>query len=937
MRNWIILISLLLISPSVAFANVVVSDVKVSQVGSLADVTGHSRIFDPSSVDNNPGSPSYGHIGVAGLRISAKITCTDEDRDRQKGIILRWEKAFTSLNPDPSLGDAIDVEEDQGRIAARSYFTPQPNVVIFTLNGESLRGGLLPEGNYQAFAACGNSETPIKFSTGGFSSYVPVDVIKVAYGSYKPSAGKDYIGVACGDRTYICDGNIISSCSETKTTLKCKTDDFCRFEAKGGGCSNYVFSCGTNKDKLGTCQSKQAVDKTKKQAKLPPAMTKLEVLPTAKNDGVTFKVTTDQPSYISIFELSDDGKNKVKQVATTGTPWETLVKLDGRNSFKLSTSHEFKVTGLKNAIGKKYSIRAGGNTGEVFMKSVTVGLPEVIKLAITNIKKTVTTTGATIEFDTSKAATATVNAEGKIAKDSAAITKHKLVLSSLNIGEGYSCTITATVGTESATANCDFTTSKVLDTTAPKISNILVDAKETSVKITWTTDETSGTFLGMDTDANMIPDASDGIADAAKRIEGFRISYLGTTSHNFEWSGLTAGTIYSYRIVSRDTTGNEANSGLLKFTTKSAAVINLPNLVPVEMSFSIAAPKPNDNIVATVTVKNTGTADAVIQPTAGFINLNVGGVSKGIYKVSTATTIAAGSSKAFTLNNAPFTFAKEGTVTASASINSDSSIKESSTADNVFKKDLVFGTPKLADLTITDATVIPTYPIVGQSASINIILSNLGTADADFSSTDGLIVTKADNIQVGTLRGLARTGSSLQLIQSWTPALDKDYALSFEADGGKVLGESNEINNALSKTVNVLSGTAECSKQADVALLNKRYLVKDKSVVLSITGKTNDVLTVKMTQSLGTSLEKSEQAQISIGSIGSFFNGGYKIKVVSSSSVAAAVSIDQCPGTIGGTGITSSGSGILGKVLNGDNFSDPFEGFMNFFKVLFGG
>ena len=539
--------------------------------------------------------------------------------------------------------------------------------------------------------------------------------------------------------------------------------------------------------------------------------------------------------------------------------------------------------------------------------------PSIVKLAISNIRKTVTTTAATIEFDTSKAAIATVNVEGKIAKDTAATSKHKLTFSNLNVGEGYSCKITATSGTESATANCDFETQKVLDTTAPKISNIKVAAEQTTVKIIWTTDETSGTFLGMDKNPDMIPDAADGIADAAKRILGFETSYLGTTSHNFELSGLTSGTTYSYRIVSRDAAGNEADGGLLKFTTKSATVTNLPNLAPVDMSFSIAAPKPGDNIIATVTVKNTGTADAVIKKDSSFINLNVGGISVGVYKPAADITITQGSSRAFVLDKMPFTFAKEGTRTVTASVNSDNSIKEISTADNVFKKDLVFGFQKLADLTVSDAILSSTYPVLGQPTSINIIVTNLGTADADFSTTDGLIVTKADNVQVGTLRGLARTGSSLQLIQSWTPALDKDYALSFEADGGKVLGESNEVNNALSKTVNVLSGTLECSKQADIALLNKRYLVKDKSVVLSVTGKTNDVLTVKMTQALGTSIEKSEQAQISVGSVGSFFHGGYKVKVIAASSNVATLSIDQCPGVIGGTGITSSGGGYLAR------------------------
>ena len=96
----------------------------------------------------------------------------------------------------------------------------------------------------------------------------------------------------------------------------------------------------------------------------------------------------------------------------------------------------------------------------------------------------------------------------------------------------------------------------VADTVPPVISNVVTSPAAQSATITWTTNEgsTSQVEYGLTTAYG-----SSTVLDSTL-----------VTSHTVTVSGLTAGTLYHYRVRSRDASGNERISSDFTFTTASA-------------------------------------------------------------------------------------------------------------------------------------------------------------------------------------------------------------------------------------------------------------------------------------------------------------------------------------------------------------------------------
>ncbi|MBW2675192.1 MAG: chitobiase/beta-hexosaminidase C-terminal domain-containing protein, partial [Deltaproteobacteria bacterium] len=90
------------------------------------------------------------------------------------------------------------------------------------------------------------------------------------------------------------------------------------------------------------------------------------------------------------------------------------------------------------------------------------------------------------------------------------------------------------------------------DTTAPSISNIAVSENSTSAAITWTTNESSQSWIVYGT-------------STAYGSEEKTTSYV--TSHSITLSGLTAETTYHYQVKSKDSSGNIGTYTDKTFTT----------------------------------------------------------------------------------------------------------------------------------------------------------------------------------------------------------------------------------------------------------------------------------------------------------------------------------------------------------------------------------
>ena len=134
------------------------------------------------------------------------------------------------------------------------------------------------------------------------------------------------------------------------------------------------------------------------------------------------------------------------------------------------------------------------------------------------------------------------------------------------------------------------TASWTVDTTAPVISDIIVsDITETTVNISWATDEpaTSNIEYGFDTNYGYsFPSPLDTIAD--------------NISHSLTLSYLSPNTTYYFRVKSTDNASNEAVSGDYNFTTSSTldttppiiSAITVSNITETTVTISWATDEP---------------------------------------------------------------------------------------------------------------------------------------------------------------------------------------------------------------------------------------------------------------------------------------------------------------------------------------------------------
>ena len=143
--------------------------------------------------------------------------------------------------------------------------------------------------------------------------------------------------------------------------------------------------------------------------------------------------------------------------------------------------------------------------------------------------------------------------------DGTLVTSHSTTLSGLTLSTTYHYRVRSSDAAGNAAASSDqtFTTSPATDTTPPIISGVTSGTvTATSAEITWTTNEAATSLVQYGTTSS-VPLSS-------------ALNTTPVTTHSRSLSGLVPATAYSYRVVSADTTGNTATSGLFTFTTSAA-------------------------------------------------------------------------------------------------------------------------------------------------------------------------------------------------------------------------------------------------------------------------------------------------------------------------------------------------------------------------------
>lgn len=192
-----------------------------------------------------------------------------------------------------------------------------------------------------------------------------------------------------------------------------------------------------------------------------------------------------------------------------------------------------------------------------------------IKLIDVNVQAT-TETSATIRWITDKPAIGRVevrDANDTLITETKAenlADKQSVTVSGLQSGTKYFYTVVVSKDAEGneATSQGDFTTRAVADKTAPTISAIAVsNITESSAIITWLTDEPATgqvRYLGSDNTSSTTTEQTD--------LD---------TSHSVALSKLDSGTAYSFTIISKDTSGNQASLSGQPFTTLTPVAVGI--------------------------------------------------------------------------------------------------------------------------------------------------------------------------------------------------------------------------------------------------------------------------------------------------------------------------------------------------------------------------
>ena len=255
------------------------------------------------------------------------------------------------------------------------------------------------------------------------------------------------------------------------------------------------------------------------------------------------------------------------------------------------------------------------------------------------------------------------------------------------LAQNSSNTFTA-VSTDESGNNSDASNSVTIteattaDTTDPVISDIHpTSITQTSININWQTDEVSNTEVEYGFTSEYGHTSSTGNS---------------VTNHTRSLSSLTAGTVYHYRVKSRDATGNQATSNDYVFTTESATPDTTSPPSPVitttaatvnadyyTINGTAGADTPSDSS-RTVSLYKTGNV------LVGTVVLAVGQTSWSIVvslNQSAANNFTATSTDASNNTSAPsamVTITEAFNDTASLAVTNVSTTRSYATADNTF-------------------------------------------------------------------------------------------------------------------------------------------------------------------------------------------------------------------------------------------------------------
>ncbi|MFJ5113678.1 CARDB domain-containing protein [Streptomyces sp. NPDC088551] len=223
-----------------------------------------------------------------------------------------------------------------------------------------------------------------------------------------------------------------------------------------------------------------------------------------------------------------------------------------------------------------------------------------------------------------------------------------------------------------------------------------------------------------------------------------------------------------------------------------------PDLTVSALSWTPASPVESDTTRVNATVRNVGPAAAA----ATTVNVSLGGVVAGSAPVS---ALAAGASA-----TVPVDIGKRaaGSYRVTALVDPTDTIVEQDNANNSFTAatDLVVGQSPGPDLQVLGIESSPANPAVGAPVSFTVAVKNRGTT-ASGATTVTRVVVGGTTLNTNTPSIAAGATANVSVNGTWT-ATNGGATIVATADATNVVTETNETNNAFSRSIVVGRGAA---------------------------------------------------------------------------------------------------------------------------------
>jgi len=452
----------------------------------------------------------------------------------------------------------------------------------------------------------------------------------------------------------------------------------------------------------------------------------------------------------------------------------------------LVTLHSAFIGGLSPSTTYHYRVRSRDAAGNLaasgdFTFTTTAAADTTPPIISAVSSSSISSSAATIAWTTNEASTSqvefgTTSAYGSSSPlNSTLVAAHSVSLSGLSASTLYHYRVKSRDAAGNLAVSGDFTfnTQAPPDTTPPAISAVSSSGVSSSAAtITWTTNEASDSQVDFGT--------TTGYGSSSSLITS-RV-----TSHSASLSGLSASTLYHYRVKSRDAAGNLATSGDFTFTTQAP-----PDTTPPVIS---------------------GVGSSGVTSSAATINWTTNEASNT--QVDYGTTTSYGSSSP--LNTALVT-------SHSASLNSLSAntlyhyrVKSRDAAGNLAtSRDFTFTTQAAADTTPPVISGVGSSGVTSSAATINWTTNEPSNTQVDYGTTTSYGSSSPLNSSMVTSHSASLSGLSASTTYHYR-VKSRDAAGNLATSGDFTLA----TQAAADTTPPVISGVGTSGVTSSAATIN---------------------------------------------------------------------------------------------------------------------